>query len=257
MMHIKNLVVAVRANNSFLADQDSKVYMPFGTEYSLYFKNKDSRRVIVGPLTIDGTDVLHGKRVIIDGGSTWDLEGSGSAFDSDRDSNYRFKFIEKIKEIVEHRGNTPEDGLISVSFQYEESKPQAVHIRRPSWQTSHMWDSSSPLYGSIGGSATPASFSTSVATTQNDGGSRPRSMTAKSAGITAEGSNFDKSYEQATTGILNQDIHTLTFGIYGDTGDNQPVLTVITPKTKIRCTLCDTKQSFKNKFCSTCGNNLH
>ncbi len=45
MMYKQNFVVVVKCNGKILREQDSDVvYLPFGAEYSILLKNKDSRR---------------------------------------------------------------------------------------------------------------------------------------------------------------------------------------------------------------------
>jgi hypothetical protein len=50
------------------------VYLPFGSEYSIYIKNLSSKKA-VATITVDGQDVLNGDGIIINGNDTSELEG--------------------------------------------------------------------------------------------------------------------------------------------------------------------------------------
>lgn len=63
-----NFVVEVKCEGKILTDYYGKVYLPFDSEYSLVFRNLDTRRAVVR-VHIDGDDVLYGKQLICQGNS--------------------------------------------------------------------------------------------------------------------------------------------------------------------------------------------
>lgn len=118
-MHKENFVVSIKSGGKFLSESKGEVLIPFLSEYSIFLKNKNSKRASVC-VEIDGKDVLNGERITINPGESFDLE---RFFDEDIDNGRKFRFIEKTDSIIYYRGNQPEDGLIRVSFRYEnESK---------------------------------------------------------------------------------------------------------------------------------------
>jgi hypothetical protein len=253
MMFENNLVVAVKAQNKYLKDNGHKVFLPFGTEYSLFFRNKDTRRVVIGPVVIDGTDILNDTRMILDGNSEWNLEGGGKAFDPAKTKNYRFKFIEKTAKISEHRGDDPSDGLVSVTFQYEATSVVLETVNRlfsydhqvTAKGLSRRINADTIIGGAVGaGDNLPAAHSMCFM------------EEPQKSGMTTEGSNFNQSYNSGRLGRMEFQKHTLTFGLYGQTESGVDVTQVVTPKTKTVCDTCGTGNPYGSKFCSECGTNL-
>ena len=73
MMYQEKFIAVVKCNNKILREQNKcEVHLPFGSEYSLLFKNLDSRRVNVN-VSIDGTDILFGRSLVIDANSEMEL----------------------------------------------------------------------------------------------------------------------------------------------------------------------------------------
>jgi hypothetical protein len=69
---------------------------------------------------IDGQDVLDGKSLILNPNETVELEG----FLRGMQGRNKFRFIQKTKEISDHRGDRIDDGLIRVEFAYEKPAPE-------------------------------------------------------------------------------------------------------------------------------------
>lgn len=119
-MYSNKLVACVKADGKVLREKGETVLLPFGSEYSLYFKNEHSRKVQI-EVEIDGTDVMDGRALLLDAGETMDLEGFIN--DINGDDNRAFKFITKTNEISDFRGDKAEDGLIKVSYTFEKERP--------------------------------------------------------------------------------------------------------------------------------------
>jgi len=118
-MYSNKLIACVKAGGKVLREQGDNVFIPFGSEYTLWFKNEHTRKVQV-TVNIDGTDVLFNKSLIINAGETDDLKGF--ARDMVGNDNRAFKFITKTKEISDFRGDKIEDGLIKITFQFEKEQ---------------------------------------------------------------------------------------------------------------------------------------
>lgn len=263
MMFKENLVVAVKADNKYLKDIGNQVFLPFGTEYSLFFRNKDTRRALVGPVMVDGKDVLNGTKVILSGNSEWNLEGGGKAFDPTQTKNYRFKFIEKTAKISQHRGDDPSDGLVSVTFQYETSSvivKALSHISSRDTSLSRRVNLDDMIIGGCAGTgeATNALYSMNMCDNSmvSSASSLKTNFAPQKSGMTTQGSSFDQNYSEGRVGDLDSNKHVLTFGLYGQMGNGEDVKEVITPKTKLTCATCGTENPFNGKFCGECGTNL-
>lgn len=115
-MYSNKLIACVKADGKVLREQDENVFLPFGSEYTLWFKNEHTRKVQIN-VEIDGTDVLFNKSLIINAGETADLKGF--ARDMVGSDNRAFKFITKTQEISDFRGDKIEDGLIKITYQFE------------------------------------------------------------------------------------------------------------------------------------------
>jgi hypothetical protein len=115
-MYSNKLVASIRANSKILREFKDTVYIPFGSEYSIVLKNLNTVRAIVN-ITLDGTDVCPGGLVLM-AGQTIDLErwiknGNLSA-------GNKFKFIERTAQIEAHKGIGIEDGIINITYQFEQ-----------------------------------------------------------------------------------------------------------------------------------------
>ena len=118
MVYKERFIAVVKCQGKNLREHGEVVTLPFGSEYSLLLKNLESRPASVS-INIDGTDVLGGNTIIIKPNSETEIE----RFIESLSEGNRFKFIQKTKEIQDHRGDKVDDGLIRVEFQYEKEKP--------------------------------------------------------------------------------------------------------------------------------------
>ncbi len=115
-MYSNKLIACVKAGGKVLREQGENVFLPFGSEYTLWFKNEHTRKVQIN-VEIDGTDVLFNKSLIVNAGETADLKGF--VRDMVGEDNRAFKFITKTQEISDFRGDKIEDGLIKITYQFE------------------------------------------------------------------------------------------------------------------------------------------
>ena len=114
MVYQQKLVAVIKYNGKILREKDNNtVYLPFLAEYQIYIKNLESRDVVIS-ISIDGKDVLDNNRIVIKANSSTSLEG----FLKGNQVTNRFKFIQKTKQIQDHRGDRIDDGIIRIEYQY-------------------------------------------------------------------------------------------------------------------------------------------
>jgi diadenosine tetraphosphatase ApaH/serine/threonine PP2A family protein phosphatase len=114
MAFVQNLVAVVKVGGRVLREQGGVVRLPFGSDYSLSFKNLDARRAVIR-VEIDG-QLVSGGGLVLNGGASVDLDG----FMDGWCVRHRFRFIRKTQEVREHRGDRLDDGMVRVVFQFEE-----------------------------------------------------------------------------------------------------------------------------------------
>src|SRR5579863_8471453 len=126
MVYSPNKVVAcVKVDGKILREDKNVVTLPFGSEYSVFIKNLNPRRIKV-KVSVDGTDATEGAWLVVEPNSDFDLERFIRAGNMDRGN--RFKFIERTGEIAEHRGIKADDGLIRIEYQVEKEKPITIDV---------------------------------------------------------------------------------------------------------------------------------
>lgn len=121
MTYKDNFVAEVKCNGKILRIKDGAVHLPFGSEYTLLLKNLNSRKASV-TVHIDGQDVLDYSSLILEPNSSTELEG----FLSGTVARNRFTFIQKTKQVQDHRGDRVDDGLVRVEFAFEKPRPEVV-----------------------------------------------------------------------------------------------------------------------------------
>lgn len=274
MMYSNKLAAAIKVAGKVLREFDKdKVYLPFGSEYSIYLKNMNSVRA-VAHVTIDGKDVGDGRGFVVPANGTIDIERfitNGNLAEGNR-----FKFIERTGAVEAHRGVGVEDGLIQVRFQFER-KP--VVLAPSWWQRTDVYGSpmvgsplrgigdntGSPYYGSDAvytcnsTSSVKASYSTNASV---EGSLTSRSVKSagvlpqNETGITAPGSISDQAFTTSDYISLEYETYTMVFHILGETEDNREIREAVTVKHKPRCVSCGTVNRHDAKFCSECGTSL-
>jgi hypothetical protein len=228
-MYKNNFVVAVKSEGNVLREVDDKVYMPFGSEYTIFLKNLDSRKASVS-VEIDGEDVLDSNRLIINSHNDLELEG----FMSGNRAEYGFKFIERTKAIENHRGIKAEDGIIRLEVKFEKPAPK-YNVAYPSW----------PYY--------PTYYPTYFANSSWNDSSAPvycSSSTRGIDGITVKGNDVDQKFNYTSFGNYDSDVTVLCLRLFGTR--EEPIFV----KTRLVCSSCGKSHSSNQKFCSECGTRL-
>ena len=117
-MYQNKFVAVVKFEGKILREKGDIVTLPFGSEYTLLLKNLNSKKAQVN-ITIDGSDILDGKKLLLDPDSDMELEG----FLKGKKAYKKFKFIDKNPQISEYRGDKIDDGIIRIEFTYEKDLP--------------------------------------------------------------------------------------------------------------------------------------
>lgn len=288
MMYNNKLAVCIKTAGKVLREHKDTVYLPFGSEYSIFIKNLNSVRALV-KIEIDGHDVTGNGGLVIYGNSEIDLE----RFIQNGNFNQgnRFKFIERSESVERHRGVGVEDGLLRVEFQFE--KPSQIN-----WNDVHDWyktykpivpDPWKPYYyntpqvflnhagdpppfgmadnGGIlrsmsvgGGTATSCTITTTNSVPLNQAyGDVHQTFSANATsdvGITVPGSISDQKFVTAAWFPTEDTKHVMVFKLLGETEKGKAIKAPVTVKAKPKCVTCGRQNKATAKFCTNCGTSL-
>ena len=269
MTYKDQFVAEIKVNGKVLRLKDDIATLPFGSEYSILLKNLNSRRASV-KISIDGEDVLGYSSLILDSNETTELQG----FLSGNVVRNRFKFIQKTKEIQEHRGDKIDDGFIRIEFAFEKEEPEIIkktiihedHIyRRKEYPYFHWnynnWftEDSAARYGN---STFNSVQFTSMSGDNVRGVSESVNMVQSSdlclgapeqdEGITVKGSECNQEFRYTVMGELEQS-KVIVIRLKGMTSTGETIEKPITIQTKLECKTCGTKSKSSFKFCPNCG----
>lgn len=274
-------VVEVKCKGKILRMRDDFVYLPFGSEYSIYLKNLSSKKASV-KIHIDGQDVLDYSSLILAPNTSTELEGflSGSV------ARNKFKFIKKTKEIQDHRGDKIDDGMIRVEFAYEipqTNKRTILHEHHDYYYPKPFHWNYDGFVGDVNNvfyssnisdacSGDNSKFKGQSSVTYNDSdmplGSCEHNVTMTSLGIESLGTPLDDEGITVKGHEINQQFR------YGSIGELDPPEAIIirmkgiddtfgvaiqaplTIQSKLTCSSCGKifKSSFK--YCPNCGTYL-
>ena len=283
MTYKDQFVVEVKCNGKFLRVQDDVVRLPFGSEYSLFLKNLSSRKASV-KMSIDGEDVLDYSSLILMPNSSTELEG----FLRGTTAKNRFKFIQKTKEIQDHRGDKADDGIIRVEFAFEKPLPEIKrtiihedhehhhHHHHHEWPCFH-WNynnwftgDSEVKYGSscenlssrsISGGNQSSAFASNSTPVSNmvqvdSLGVESLGQPLSDEGITVKGSECNQNFRYASIGQLEQS-EVIVIRLRGLTETTKSyVQEPVTTRTKLKCPTCGKHSKSSFKFCPNCGTYL-
>ena len=248
------------------------VYLPFNSEYKLFLKNDRSHRCAV-KISIDGTDVLGGQMIVIDGRSSIDLERF--ILDGNREKGKKFKFVPLSDSDVQYPSE-PKNGLIEVEF-FEElpnylwavynntdtEQFQFPMFTPPKFVPTPTCD---PHFTPVQPSWTTCSTSNpslKVNSVQNYSANEQvnvnfmRSMdmhaapAASQAGATVEGSSSSQKFGSTSLGLLGTPVK-MSVRISAPVQGQQT--TVADTRNKY-CPGCGRKMKASFKFCPGCGRN--
>lgn len=285
-MYNNKLAVCVKAAGKVLRELKDQVYLPFGSEYSVFIKNLDTVRVLA-KVEIDGQDVGDGTKFIVPANGTIDIERFLK--NGNLEQGNRFKFIERTAGVEKARGVGAEDGLIRVEFQFEKRMPKydwpndRCGMPRP-WETwppyvpykYYYWNdtfggslsnstltttslrsaipmnASGGTSSSLGGSVTTQAF---VADSSPVASSFCATPTLNDAGITVPGSISDQKFQTGAWFPVESETHVIVLKLLGE-AKGKKVEQAVTVKQKPKCTTCGRVNKATAKFCVDCGTSL-
>ena len=277
-MYSNKLVCSVKVGRKILREKvennESTVFIPFGSEYSLMFKNLGGRNAIVN-IEIDGRKVCE-SGFYIRAGQTADIERFVESLVEGR----RFKFIEKTEEISNFRGDKIDDGIIRVTWQFEKPVPEVKEVRY-NYKHDHLHNYHSPWcgcpwcrpqgiwYGPItyGNTSVPlgsVTYASNIgsAISGGRGGTQTSCFNANvvgsnvdAPGITVEGSKSFQSFGTTYAGELEPNVHSMVILLKGFDGSKKYIKDPICVKHKRECPSCGKK--WKNaEYCGKCSTAL-
>ena len=261
MVYSNLLAVCLKHENNVLREEHGIVKIPFNTEYKIGIRNKSNQRAVVS-VFIDGKFI--GRKLVINGNSSIDLERF-------LDNTHKFKFIEKIDAIRQHRGDRAEDGLIRIEWQFEKIEENLnvlndyinqyrippIHPPRPNIIPKNPWFDNRVYMNQT--TADPISFDNSISCSNMISRSVPspgEKMKSLSEGITATGSKSNQQFREVSVNNLETQTHTLVLKLSGFKNNNDPVYQIMTVKDRKTCNYCGKKNDYKNNFCGICGAGL-
>lgn len=268
MMYSNKLAFAIKVDGRVLRELGDKVYIPFGSEYTILIKNLNTTRAFIN-ISIDGTNAT-GNGLVIDAGKEIELE---RFIKTDLNKGNRFKFIERTSGIETHRGIKIEDGLIVINYQFEVAVNQSIFTKIPTWFGIITNDSStninvdSTTTGLLDDSCCRGidfhqpnvTYTNCSVSNQRDYVKTctiPKAMPVNENGITVPGSLSEQKFTQTTLGTLESIKHNMVIKLLGKTDDHQNVSKPLTVQVKANCITCGRKNRATNKFCADCGTAL-
>ena len=263
MTYKDRFVVEIKSGGKILRVKDDTVYLPFKSEYSLLLKYLNSQRASVN-IDIDGQDVLDGKSLIIDANETSELMG----FLKGITARNRFRFIQKTKQIQEHRGDKIEDGIVRVEFAFEKPKSEPYIVKTID-EVHHHHHYNAPFKYEHYGSNADWSYSQSRGIDSDSGRDTVRGFSAeissynsdvenlgatpaKDEGITVKGSQINQDFRYGSVGAL-EDSKVIIIKLCGLTESGVQIKKSLSVRNKITCPSCGKKSKSSAKYCSRCA----
>lgn len=285
MMYQDKFVVAIKVGGKVLRETKDLVHLPFGSEFSVLVKNLNSRRAKF-TLDIDGTNVLDGTEIIVNGNS--EVEMKRFIRNGNMNEGNAFKFIERTAAIEDGpRGIKVDDGVVRVEFWFEKEKPEVrdvIHNHHHTYWGDRYYPYRKPFIGDIyptgatyssnasssnaagtfadtlGGIARSAVKSKGMTSTRSlsDAPVEAQSAVAQNTndvGITVPGSKVEQKFQTVYGFESEIQSHVIILRLAGKTGEVQ-VAAPVTVKTTQKCSTCGHTNKANAKFCSACGTSL-
>lgn len=288
MMYQDKFVVAIKVGGKVLRETKDLVHLPFGSEFSVLVKNLNSRRAKF-TLDIDGTNVLDGTEIIVDGNS--EVEMKRFIRNGNMNEGNAFKFIERTAAIEDGPlGIKVDDGVVRVEFWFEKEKPEVkevIHNHHHTYWGDRYYPYRRTFIGDIYASGTTyssnasnasASGSLANATLGGLAGAKSASMrkgmtstrslsdapveaqsavpmNANDIGITVPGSKVEQKFQTVYGFESEIQSHVIILRLAGKAGEVQ-VAAPVTVKTQQKCSTCGKVNKATSKYCTDCGTAL-
>jgi len=262
MVFNANLVAVINSNGKVLKEtrenDNNIVFMPFGNEYSIMLKNLNAVKALVD-VEIDGRSAISG--LIIYPNSSVELE---RFFENNMSKGHKFKFIEKTDDIKNYRGDKVEDGIIRISYRFEENP-----ITHYWWNTYRTSWPGEPKF--ILGFDTNENYTMTTGDVTNNINAYYSNMVTENPeeirsvknnvyldslndeGITVEGNESKQSFTYEDIEQLESTEHVINIQLKGQYPTKGEVKKPLTVNKKIQCKYCGKSSKSNCKFCSNCG----
>ncbi len=268
-MYKEGFIGVVKVDGKIMRELNGVIQLPFGSEYAILLKNKESRKAVV-TVEIDGKDALSGQKLVINSNQEMELEG----FLDGMLVRNRFKFIQKTKEIQDFRGDRIDDGLIRIGVRYELPvvDKTIVHENHIYHDYYHRWLYPSPWWhrndvwygagGGLGSGCGGGGGATAPLTTCNLGSNVTCNMTqvnnapTQDEGITVKGSEVNQNFTSVYTKQLEEQEKVIIIVLKGCTETGVKIEQPVTVELIYQCSSCGKKHSYAARFCSNCGTYL-
>jgi hypothetical protein len=273
MTYNQKFVAVVKSNGKILREHDDTVSLPFGSEYSILLKNLNSKKALV-KIDIDGKSI--GSDLVVEGNSSVEVE----RFLENLNRGNKFRFIQKTQEIINHRGDKIDDGLVRIEVKYEADKPIHVdeyHHYHYDWYyhpyfikpwpytvaNPNVFCSSVTNDVNVGSSTGTITSGNSTFTCSNSMGSdkiktsymNSVNLPLKDEGITVKGSESNQEFYASWIGTLEENSIVIILKLRGYKGSFR-VQNPVTVKTKLICSTCGRHNPSQYKYCHNCGTYL-
>jgi hypothetical protein len=270
-MYSKNFVVAILHNGKFCEEsKDGIVALPFGSEYTIRLRNKNSRRAVAF-VYIDEENVTGGG-IVVDANNYIDLERSTT-------KAVKFKFVSaKSGEAIDAGKNNRTDGsngVIRVEWKLEKEKPAIptyipvpypypVPYPRPKFRPYYGTPRSTYVKGgpcgqSMSGSPDALlSFDASASAPSMPTNYSECNTSAAQRENLKEGCTVEGSYSHQTFYKVNIDLEdgpgvVIRIVLRGYTEDKAPA---VLHEAGPFCVNCGSRTGKRAKFCSKCGTKI-
>lgn len=270
MMYSNKLVASIKSNGKILREFTDKVYVPFGTEYSILLKNLNTVRASLN-VFVDGTDAGDGSSFVVNAGETFEL--SRFVKDGNLTQGNRFKFIERTTAVSDYRGVGMEDGLIRVEFVFERPIHRHPALQNIAWDKINFQGSmgnfskgpdTSYYSSTIGAGNVNSNLARSISIADASAATSVLTTTAQSVtnsiisdvGITVPGSISDQTFKTVAMFPVETETYSMVLHLVGETAVGDLIMDPITVKSKPKCTSCGKQNKATAKFCTECGTSL-
>jgi hypothetical protein len=246
----------IKVKNKVMREHNSTIYLPFGSDFTIFLKNHNSVRASV-KIKIDGEDILNGSSLIVNAFSELNLE---RFLDGGNAKGPKLKFVEKTEAVRETKTETAMDGLVEITYQYEQAYIVSLYPNPLNTLYGSIGDGpidyntrTTNLYSSAVGASigSTSCFDSAVASASSS--SLP--VAKNDDGMTVKGEDSNQQFINTSIGMLENTVNVITFMLKGDVNQTK-VTEPITVKTKIVCKKCNARNAWNANFCSICGNNL-
>lgn len=261
MVYKNNFIVVVKCNGKVMREQNGAITLPFGSEYSIMLKNKDSRKAVAS-VEIDGEDVMNGHKYIVPANTSVELKG----FLKGLNAKNKFRFIKKTKEISDFRGDRLDDGLIRVEFWHEEQQPAplvwpsfTIHTNNYEFKGSDFVDYSDSTGGPGQCTFTSNFCSSNIDSALSNCNIGNLSKKSVDEGITVKGSKINQQFDYGSVGTLEHNSSVIIIELKGTTKRAGKVMEVRKPITvsyRKQCSSCGKKWRSSMSFCGNCSTAL-